>query len=281
MAHITLENITPTVVAALSKDIPDRQRQIMASLINHMHDFCKDVDLQHSEYLQACEFMARAGEVCDDKRQEFILLSDILGIEALVDMLTNKVSGNESESAILGPFYRDNPPVLPKGASTVQKGFDGQETVLVEGYIRNAAGEPIADALLDVWEDAPNGLYEQQDPDQPDFNLRGRFETDADGHYAFQAIRPVPYPIPEDETAGELLRYMGHHPWRPGHIHFMIFKEGFRTLVSQIYDGDSEYLYNDSVFAVKESLVGKFNKATKGASTDLIVNLDFVLKQQV
>lgn len=280
MAHITLENITPTVVAAVSKDIPNRQREIMVSLINHMHDFCRDVDLQHSEYLQACEFLARAGDVCDEKRQEFILLSDILGIEALVDMLTNKVSGNESESAILGPFYRDNPPVLPKGASTVQKGFDGQETVLVEGYIRNASGQPITDALLDVWEDAPNGLYEQQDPDQPDFNLRGRFETDADGHYAFEAIRPVPYPIPEDETAGELLRFMGHHPWRPGHIHFMIFKEGYRTLVSQIYDGESEYLHNDSVFAVKESLVGKFDTAPEGASTDLIVRLDFVLKQQ-
>lgn len=280
MGHITLENITDTVVAALSPDIPGRQREILVSLINHIHDFCRDVDLQHSEYLQACDFFARAGEVCDDKRQEFILLSDILGVEALVDMLTNKTSGNESESAILGPFYRDNPPVLPKGASTVQKGFDGQETVLVEGYINDANGDPISGALLDVWEDAPNGLYEQQDPDQPDFNLRGRFETDDDGHYAFQAIRPMPYPIPEDETAGELMRYMGHHPWRPGHIHFMIFKDGYRTLVSQIYDSESKYLENDSVFAVKESLIGHFNKAPEGAKTDLNVRLDFILKQQ-
>lgn len=181
---------------------------------------------------------------------------------------------------IAADYYRGNPPVLPKGASTVQKGFDGQSTVLVEGYVRNPDGSPLPGVIMDVWEDAPNGLYEQQDPDQPDFNLRGRFETDEDGHYAFQAISPVPYPIPDTETAGELLRYMGHHPWRPGHIHFMIFKDGYRTLVTQIYDGDSEYLDNDSVFAVKESLIGEFRNAPDDAGTDLTLQFDFTLRRE-
>lgn len=279
MEHVTLDNITGKVVNALSPDIPIRQREILVSLINHLHDFCRDVDLQQGELLQACDFLARAGEASDKQRQEFILLSDILGVESLVDMLTNKAS--DSQSAILGPSYRKNAPVLPKGASIVQKDFDGQETVLVEGYIKDDKGAPISGVLMDVWEHAPNGLHELQDREQPDFNLRGRFETDDEGHYAFHAIRPIPYPIPNDRTAGELIDYMGHHPWRPGHIHFMLFKDSYRTLVSQIYDSESEYLDDDAVFAVKESLIGYFKKASEGANTDLTVRLDFVLKQQV
>jgi catechol 1,2-dioxygenase len=214
------------------------------------------------------------------KRQEFILLGDILGVEVLVDMLSNPVEGNESESTVLGPFYRENPPVLPKGATTVQKHFHNEETVLVEGHVRDAGGKPLAGVTIDVWEDAPNGLYENHDPQQPDHNLRGRFESDAKGEYAFRAVRPVPYPIPGNETAGELLRFMGHHPNRPGHQHFILAKDGYRTLVSQVYDGSSKHLDNDSVFAAKESLVGEFKKAPKGADADLVVKFDFTLKAE-
>lgn len=281
MATVTLDNITDVVIDALGQngEIDDRQREIMTSLIKHLHGFCKDVKLQHHEFIAACEYLARAGHVCDDKRQEFILLGDILGVEVLVDMLTNVIDGNESESTVLGPFYRENPPVLPKGASTVQKDFPGQETVYFEGHIRDTDGNPLAGVILDVWEDAPNGLYENHDPDQPDFNLRGRFETDENGHYAFRAVRPVPYPIPDNETAGELLRYMGHHPNRPGHMHFIVSKPGFRPLISQIYDSSSEWLDNDSVFAVKNSLVGEFRKAGPEIGTDLHVEFDFTLKR--
>jgi catechol 1,2-dioxygenase len=197
----------------------------------------------------------------------------------LVDMLTNPVTGAESESTVLGPFYRDNPPILPKGASTVQKHFEGEETVYFEGTIRDTDGKPLEGVILDVWEDAPNGLYENHDPDQPDYNLRGRFQTDADGHYAFRAIRPVPYPIPEDETAGELLRYMGHHPYRPGHMHFMIQKPGYGTLISQIFDSSSKWLDNDSVFAVKDSLVADF-VPTPDKEDALHVTFDFALKRE-
>ena len=281
MPKITLDNITDVVIGSLGQNGPvtDRQREIMTALIRHLHGFCKEVRLQHHEFLAACDYLARAGQTCDAKRQEFILLGDILGVEVLVDMLTHPVSGSESESTVLGPFYRDNPPVLPAGASVVQKHFDDEETVLFEGVVTDDDGHPLEGVVMDVWEDAPNGLYENHDPDQPDFNLRGRFMTDAQGRYAFRALRPVPYPIPEDETAGELLRFMGHHPYRPGHMHFMLQKPGYRTLISQVFDSASEWLDNDSVFAVKDSLVADF-QPTPDRDEDLYVRFDFALKRE-
>ncbi len=279
MDTVTMDNVTDVVVDALGRngEITARQREIMEGLIRHLHGFCRDVKLQHDEFLYACDFLARAGQVCDGKRQEFILLADILGVEVLVDMLTNPADAGETESTVLGPFYRENPPVLPKDASTILKHFDDEETVTVEGYVRDTDGAPIEGAILDVWEDAPNGLYENHDHDQPDYNLRGRFETDAEGHFRFVAVRPVPYPIPEDVTAGELIRAMGHHPNRPGHIHFIVSKPGYGTLVSQIFDASSAWLDNDSVFAVKQGLVAEF-VPTDAHDTDLYCRFDFALR---
>jgi catechol 1,2-dioxygenase len=278
MRNVTQNTISDVVIAALSPDIPPRNREILTSLIRHLHAFCIDAKITHSELIAACQFLVRAGDISSEVRNEFILLSDILGVEVLVDMLDHTVTDGESESTVLGPFYRENPPVLPKGASIVQKSFEGSETVRVTGTIRDTAGKPVPGVTIDVWEDAPNGLYEQQDPDQPEYNLRGRFMTDDKGEYSFVGIRPVPYPIPYDGAAGELLNYMGHHPWRPGHIHFMIMKDGYQSLISQIFDADTKYLDNDSVFAVKESLIGKLNKAPAGADTDLVMQFDFKLK---
>lgn len=278
MRNITLDNITDAVVQSMSPDIPDRNREIMASAIKHLHAFCADVNLSYEEWLESMEWLRRAGDISDDARNEFILIADILGMEVLVDMLDKRPTHGETVTTVLGPFYRENPPVLPNGASIVQKDFEGQQTVRVRGQIRDTDGNPVPGVTVDVWEDAPNGLYEQQDSDQPDFNLRGRFETDADGRYEFVAIRPVPYPIPYDGAAGELLNYMGHHPWRPGHIHFLIQKDGYKTLVSQIYDSETEYLDNDSVFAVKEDLIGNMRKTPEGADTDLEMDFDFVIR---
>ncbi|MEW6642113.1 MAG: intradiol ring-cleavage dioxygenase [Pseudomonadota bacterium] len=279
MRNVTIDNITDVVINAMSPDIPQRNRQIMTSLIRHLHGFAKEVDLTFPEWLEACEFMRRAGDISDDKRNEFILICDILGLEVLVDMQDHRVTDGESESTVLGPFYRENPPVLPKGASIIQKNFENSQTVRVSGRVLDTAGRPIEGVTIDVWEDAPNGLYEQQDPDQPDYNLRGRFVTDASGEYAFVGLRPEPYPIPYDGAAGELLNYMGHHPWRPGHIHFMLFKDGYQTLISQIFDADTKYLDKDSVFAVKESLIGQMRRAPAGAGTDLVMDFDFRLKK--
>ena len=198
-------------------------------------------------------------------------------MQVLVDMLSNPTPNGETTGTVLGPFFRENAPILPKGASVVQKHYPEEESVYVEGYVRDASGAPVAGAMIDVWEDAPNGLYENHDPDQPDYNLRGRFETDENGHYAYRAIRPVPYPIPSDWTAGEMISYMGHHTMRPGHIHVVINKEGYRPLISQLYDASSDYLDDDAVFAVKEDLIGEFAKAPAGIDADLYVQFDFTL----
>lgn len=283
MRNITEENITGVVVEAIgqSNEISERQKEIMTALVRHLHGFCKDVKLTTPEFMQACDFLARAGAVCSDKRQEFILLGDILGVEVLVDILSNPTPNGETKGTVLGPFFRENAPVLPQGASIVQKHFDDEESVFVEGYVRDKDGDAIADAVLDVWEDAPNGLYENHDPEQPDYNLRGRVQTDAKGYYAYRALRPVPYPIPNDWTAGEMISYMGHHTMRPGHIHVVINKDGYRQLISQLYDDSSDYLDNDAVFAVKEELIGKFESAGDDLDTDLKVRFDFVLTTDI
>lgn len=279
MRNVTIENVTDIVVDSIgaSEEIPARQKEIMSGLVKHLHGFCKDVNLTYAEFMQACDFLARAGAVCSDSRQEFILLADILGVEVLVDMLSNPTPNGETTGTVLGPFFRENAPILPHGASIVQKHHVGEESVLVEGYVRDVAGNPVKQAMIDVWEDAPNGLYENHDPDQPDYNLRGRFETDENGYYCYRAVRPVPYPIPSDWTAGEMISFMGHHTMRPGHIHVVINKDGYRTLVSQLYDADSDYLDNDSVFAVKEDLIGKFEPGKPEHKTDLYVKFDFVM----
>ena len=166
--------------------------------------------------------------------------------------------------------------MLPNGASIIKTHIEGSETIRVRGHIRDTDGNPVQGVTLDVWEDAPNGLYEQQDPNQADYNLRGRFQTDANGYYEFVAVRPVPYPIPYDGAGGELLNYMGHHPWRPGHIHFMIMKDGYKPLISQIYDSNTKYLDNDSVFAVKEDLIGDMRPSN--GDTDLEMDFDFIIR---
>lgn len=280
MRNISIETITAIVNAATSSAVPERHRQISESLIRHLHEFCKDVQLTHKELIAGCEFLVRAGHISDDARNEFILLADILGVEVLVDMLDHKVTHGETVSTVLGPFYRENPPVLPKGATVVQMDFENTQSIYIEGHVLDTDGKPLAGVTIDVWEDAPNGLYEQQDPNQPDYNLRGRFESDADGHYAFRAIRPEPYPIPFDGAAGELLKYLDRHPWRPGHIHFMLSAPGYQSLISQIYDADTKYLDNDSVFAVKSDLIGKIIPAPAhlNLGTDLYMEFDFVLK---
>lgn len=277
MRNMTKANITE-VVECPFQGHSTTQPPNLISLLRHIHDFCREVDLTHGEWLQACEFMRRAGDISGENRNEFILISDILGIEVLVDMLDHGVTDGESKSTVLGPFYRENPPVLPKGATIVQKDFENSQSLRVRGRVLDTAGRPIEGVTVDVWEDAPNGLYEQQDPDQPDYNLRGRFSTDENGEYEFVALRPEPYPIPYDGAAGELLNYMGHHPWRPGHIHFMLFKNGYQSLISQIYDADTKYLNSDAVFAVKESLIGKLNQAPAGSGTHLLMEFDFKLK---
>ena len=198
----------------------------------------------------------------DDKRNETQLLCDIIGLETLVDEITHKLVSEDATAptptAVLGPMWRANAPKREMGTSIVHNIPDGDHTY-VHGLVKDyRTGEPIEDAVLDVWHAAPNGLYEQQDPNQVDFNLRGRFTTGRDGRYSFYCLRPTSYPIPLDGPAGKLLELLDRQPMRPSHIHFLITAPNYKSLVTQIFDRTDEHLEDDAVFAVKESLIIDF-----------------------
>jgi catechol 1,2-dioxygenase len=227
----------------------------------------------------------------NDRRNETQLLCDIVGLESLVDEITSKMlatSSLETPSAILGPFYRHDSPLLPNGSSIIQK-LDPSDSwyeqamadsAYITGRVLSSSGAPIQGAIVEVWQSAPNGLYEQQDESQPEMNLRGRFATDADGHYAFYALRPVPYPIPDDGPAGRFLRLLDRHPYRPGHIHFIVSAHGFRALTTQLYDDRDEYIAKDAVFAVKDELVVKFVPRDGDRTARWTLEYDFVLGRE-
>lgn len=227
-----------------------------------------------------------------DRRNETQLLCDILGLETLVDEITANLlsEGAATPSAILGPFYRQNAPLLPNGSSIVRNLTPAcswyqtaiQDSAYITGrVISSATSQPIPNAIVDVWHTAPNGLYEQQDPDQPDMNLRGRFPTDSQGRYAFRCLRPVAYPIPDDGPAGKFLGLLDRHPYRPGHIHFIVSAEEHRALTTQIFDDRDEYLTKDSVFAVKEELIVKFVPRKGDPQSKWELKYDFVLDPAV
>jgi len=286
MAELSMEAFTDTVINAMGPNTSPRVREVMTALIRHMHDFAREVKLTTPEYLAACDFVVRIGQISDEKRNEGILASDVFGLESLVDFLDQAASSAEvtpsatsepTSSAILGPFWREHSPILENGASIVQGGPQG-ESVLVQGRVLSIDGKPVKDAMVAVWEDAPNGLYEQQDPNQPEYNLRGQFRTDAEGRYAFRGWRPVPYPIPFDGPAGDLLQMMDRHPNRPGHFHFRVRAPGHQELVTQVFDRESKYVDSDSVFAVKESLIIDFKPAPEGTDTQYVVDYDIHLQ---
>lgn len=286
MAELSIEKFTDTVINAIGPNASPRMRKVMTALIRHMHDFAREVKLTTPEYLAACDFVVRIGQISDDKRNEAILASDIFGLESLVDFLdqgggsagvTPAATSEPTFSAILGPFWREHSPMLPNGGSIVQGGPSG-DSVLVQGRVSSTGGKPVKDAIVAVWEDAPNGLYEQQDPNQPEYNLRAQLRTDAEGRYAFRGWRPVPYPIPYDGPAGDLLQMMDRHPYRPGHFHFRVRAPGHQELVTQVFDRESKYLDSDSVFAVKDSLIVDFKPAPAGANTQYIVEYDICLQ---
>ncbi len=278
MKTVTVENITNIVIDAMSDETSPRLREVLSGLITHMHDFAREVQLSHDEWLLGIDFLTRAAKMTDDKRNEFILISDILGMESLVDAISHDAQENETESAVLGPFFREGAPVLPAGTTIAQRGSKDGPSVLVRGRITDNKGEPVPDALIDVWETGPEGLYEQQDPNQPEMNLRGRFRSDVNGDYRIQAVRPVSYPIPYDGPSGDLLQLTGRHPYRPAHIHMVIEAEGYRKLVSQIYDSVDQYLESDSVFAVKGSLIVDFKPAPEELGVEFVVDHDVTLK---
>ena len=256
MSNNTEEQITQNVLDSIANTSNPRLKAVMTSLISHLHAFIREVEPSQEEWAFGIQFLTRTGQMCDEKRQEYILLSDTLGVSMLVDAINHRIADSATESTVFGPFYREGAVELPVGANISQDGR-GEPTV-VSGRVLSTDGTPIPNALLDVWETNENGLYEQQDPDQPDMNLRGKFRADREGRYCFVAIKPVSYSIPDDGPVGQMLRAVGRHPFRPAHIHLLISAEGFAPVTTHLFVSGDPYLDSDAVFGTKDSLVVDF-----------------------
>jgi len=237
-------------------EAPPRLREIMTALVRHVHAFAIEVGLTHDEWREAIATLTATGQITDERRQEFILWSDALGLSMLVDAIAHDFPDGATESTVLGPFFVPSSPLREYGATIAEQAAG--DPAWVYGRVLSIDGEPIAGAELDVWQNGDNRLYAVQDPGAPEAHLRGRFTTRADGSYAFLGVRPVPYPIPDDGPVGRMLAASGRHPWRPAHIHLIARAPGFRTVATHVFDTASEYLDSDAVFAVKRSLLRSF-----------------------
>jgi catechol 1,2-dioxygenase len=282
----TEDDITAEVLARFSATPDPRLRRIMLALIEHLHAFVKEVELTEAEWFQAIEILTEAGKMCSDKRQEFILFSDTLGVSMVVDLIGHRKPAGATESTVFGPFHRLGAPKMPPGGNMAHRDTTGTPT-LVRGRVLDLDGKPIAGAVLDVWQTQSNGLYDSQDANPDQLHMRGTFTTDADGRYLVRTVRPVNYPIPSDGPVGAMLKATGRHPWRPAHIHFVVMAEGYEAVTTHIFDRTDEYLDSDAVFAVKESLICDFVRheqpTPEGAKLGiggpmLTAEFDFVLK---
>lgn len=274
MRNLSEATATEAVIRKFDGCRDARLKLVMTSLVAHLHAFVREIEPTEAEWLAAIRFLTDTGHMCDDKRQEFILLSDTLGVSTLVELINNRKSPGSTQSSVFGPFWVADAPLLEAGAAIARDGTPA--SMHVHGRVTGPDGAPVGGALMDVWQTAPNGLYDVQDPDQPEMNLRARFRTRADGSFEFRTVPPTPYPIPHDGPVGRLLDATGRHPWRPAHLHFMIEAEGFRKLTTALYFDGDPWLDSDAVFGVKDSLVVRPRPIADG-NTDLCY--DFVLER--
>jgi len=258
----TEDDITAEVLARFSGTQDPRLREIMLSLISHLHAFVKEVKLTEAEWFQAIEILTEAGKMCSDKRQEFILFSDTLGVSMVVDLLDHRKPDGATESTVFGPFHRLGAPDMPMGGNIAHSDRTGTPT-LVSGRVLGLDGKPVANALLDVWQTQSNGLYDAQDAHPDDLHMRGKFRSDAEGRYLIRTVLPINYPIPSDGPVGRMLKATERHPWRPAHIHFVVSADGYEPVTTHIFDRTDEYLQSDAVFAVKDTLICDFTKHEK------------------
>jgi hydroxyquinol 1,2-dioxygenase len=258
MRNLTEANLTEAVLARIGSGTPPRLREVMESLVRHLHAFVREVELTPAEWLEGIRFLTRTGQMCDDKRQEFILLSDTLGVSMLVDAIANRTTGGSTESSVLGPFWREGAPFQPDGGD-IADGVEGPG-LAVEVCVADESGRPIDGAEVDVWHTSPEGLYDTQIGDGGEHRMRGRFRTGPDGIVRFTSVMPRSYPIPDDGPVGGMLRALGRHPMRPAHVHFRLSASGYRDLVTQVFVDGDEYLDSDAVFGVKNSLVAPYER---------------------
>ena len=273
--NMSEDDLTAEVLRRIEATPNPRLREVMQSLVRHLHAFAKEVRLTDDEWLAGIKFLTATGHITDDVRQEFILLSDTLGFSSLIDIINHSdVESLATEPTILGPFYVPESPWREFGESMVEFD-DGGELAVFRGTVKTEDGTPIPGAVIDVWQNSANRFYAVQQPDvQPPNNLRGRYKSDENGNYEIRTVRPTPYPIPDDGPVGQLLNDTGRHPWRAAHIHAKVSAPGFEPLTTHIFDRESEYLDSDTVFGVKESLIRDFAPGEDGV---LLCKHDFVL----
>ncbi len=274
--YLTEENSAEVVIARMAEAGDQRFRRIMEAAVRHLHAFVKEVELTPEEWAAAIAFLTETGQISDDKRQEFILASDVLGVSMLVDAINHRRPSGATETTVLGPFHVEGAPELEMGSNLCRDGKG--ESCLVSGRVLDLAGEPIEGAQLDIWSDNAEGFYDVQQPDlQPEMNMRGRLTTGADGRYWFTTIRPVAYPIPTDGPVGRMLQQMQRHAYRPGHIHFIVSAPGFESTTTHLFDAADSHLESDCVFGVKQSLIAEVRPDESGQATWRI-DYDFVLE---
>ena len=286
MRDVTSDSVTKAFLDYVDDGSDERLKFVLEKLVHHLHDFVRETQLTHEEWRKGLELLTKAGEITTPERNEFILMSDVLGLSSIVDMIHSPDEG--TPSSVLGPFHILGAPDLPIGGD-LKRDNEG-EPVVVGGTVMSADKTPIDGAVLEIWQTADNGLYSNQDEAQPEYNLRARQTTGPDGRYLFSTVRPAPYTVPDDGPVGELLHATGRHPWRPSHLHFIITAPNHRSLVTEVFPSDDPYLDEDAVFGVREQLIMEYQAKTDASSLpdDLLikpslegpyslVNFDFVL----
>jgi catechol 1,2-dioxygenase len=276
--------VTDAVFEAMERSPNARLTDIMKALVRHAHEFAREVQLSEEEFDVGIDFLNRIGKSTNDAHNEGILFSDAIGFSTLVCLLNNGKNGaTETAAALLGPFWRMNSPATANGGSIVRSQTPGP-VLLANCRITDTNGNPLQGVEVDVWQASPVGLYENQDSGQADMNLRGKFVTDRDGRFWFRSVKPAGYPVPTDGPVGDLLRAQLRHPFRPAHLHFLAFKQGFKTLITQVFVDDDERLETDVVFGVTSHLVGQYRRHDEPAPVSDVtgswysLDYDFVME---
>lgn len=258
MTNISESSLTEAVLARIEKSADPRFTRIMTSLIEHLHAFVREVELTEAEWFEGIRFLTATGQMCDAKRQEYILLSDVLGVSMLVDAINHRRPSGATENTVLGPFFVQGAPEIKNG-DDMAVGWNGEPTH-VSGRILSSDGKPVPGAMLDLWQSNAEGFYDVQLADTGGRHLRAKLRADAQGRFHFRTIKPTAYPVPTDGPVGLILNRMGRHPMRPAHLHFVISAPGYDTVVTHLFVKGDPYLASDVVFAVKDSLVIDFKR---------------------
>jgi hydroxyquinol 1,2-dioxygenase len=252
------KDVTKAVLSELERAPNPRLREVMSAFVRHLHDFAREVKLTEEEFQAAIAYIVALGKHTNETHNEAVLMSGSLGFSTLICLLNNGNRGQtETDANLLGPFWRLDSPKTPNGGSIARSPTPGP-VLFVDASFHDVSGKPIAGAEVDIWQSSPEGFYENQDPVQADMNLRGKFTTDKDGHISFRSVKPAGYPIPIDGPVGELLRAQGRHNMRPAHLHFLVYKPGFKTLISQLYDPEDKNIETDVQFGVTRHLIGNY-----------------------